>query len=49
MVDGDNGEWFWSIKADGTINTDEDKVKLRGDLDRSPLLFIPYPFFPILR
>lgn len=26
LIDGKNGEWFWSIKADGTINTDEDKA-----------------------
>lgn len=26
LIDGKNGEWFWSIKADGTINSDEDKA-----------------------
>jgi len=26
LVDRQNGEWFWSIKADGTINTTDDKA-----------------------
>jgi len=26
LVDEKNGEWFWSLKADGTINTDDDKA-----------------------
>ena len=26
LIDEKNGEWFWSLKADGTINTDDDKA-----------------------
>jgi mannobiose 2-epimerase len=26
LVDSDNGEWFWSIRADGTVNRDDDKA-----------------------
>jgi cellobiose epimerase len=26
IVDRQNGEWFWSIKADGTVNTVDDKA-----------------------
>lgn len=26
MVDSQNGEWFWSVRADGTINKDDDKA-----------------------
>jgi len=26
LVDRTNGEWFWSVKADGTINRDDDKA-----------------------
>jgi len=26
LIDSKNGEWFWSLKADGTINTIEDKA-----------------------
>lgn len=26
IVDRENGEWFWSMRADGTINRDEDKA-----------------------
>lgn len=26
LIDFDNGEWFWSIKANGQINKDEDKA-----------------------
>ncbi len=26
LVDADNGEWFWSIRADGTVNRDDDKA-----------------------
>ena len=26
LIDSKNGEWFWSLKADGTINTADDKA-----------------------
>ena len=26
LSDGVNGEWFWSIRADGTVNRDDDKA-----------------------
>ena len=26
LVDNDNGEWFWGIRADGTVNRAEDKA-----------------------
>ncbi len=26
LVDREKGEWFWSIKADGSANTDDDKA-----------------------
>lgn len=26
IIDGKDGEWFWSLKADGTVNTDDDKA-----------------------
>lgn len=26
IIDKENGEWFWSIRTDGTINYDEDKA-----------------------
>ncbi|MRR20986.1 N-acyl-D-glucosamine 2-epimerase [bacterium] len=26
LVDRDNGEWYWSIRADGTVNRDDDKA-----------------------
>ena len=26
LIDSKNGEWFWSLKADGTINTIDDKA-----------------------
>lgn len=26
LVDRQNGEWFWSVRADGSINRDEDKA-----------------------
>jgi mannobiose 2-epimerase len=26
LVDPENGEWFWSIRADGTVNRDDDKA-----------------------
>lgn len=26
LVDRENGEWFWSVRADGTVNRDEDKA-----------------------
>lgn len=26
LVDRENGEWFWSVRADGTVNHDEDKA-----------------------
>ncbi len=26
LVDHENGEWFWSIRADGTVNLDDDKA-----------------------
>ena len=26
LVDKENGEWFWSVRADGTLNRDEDKA-----------------------
>lgn len=26
LVDPSNGEWYWSIRADGTVNRDEDKA-----------------------
>ncbi len=26
ITDHDGGEWFWSIKADGTVNTEDDKA-----------------------
>ena len=26
LIDEKNGEWFWSLKADGAVNTDDDKA-----------------------
>ena len=26
LIDRENGEWFWSLRADGTINRDDDKA-----------------------
>ena len=26
MIDKEKGEWFWSIRADGTVNRDDDKA-----------------------
>ena len=26
LIDKENGEWFWSVRADGTLNRDEDKA-----------------------
>jgi mannobiose 2-epimerase len=26
LVDRQHGEWFWSIKADGSVNTADDKA-----------------------
>lgn len=26
LIDNRNGEWYWSIHADGTVNTDDDKA-----------------------
>lgn len=26
LIDWDNGEWYWSRRADGTLNTDDDKA-----------------------
>lgn len=26
LIDKENGEWFWSVRADGSINRDEDKA-----------------------
>lgn len=26
LIDRENGEWFWSVRADGTVNRDEDKA-----------------------
>ena len=26
LIDSKNGEWFWSLKTDGTINTADDKA-----------------------
>ena len=26
LIDRENGEWFWSIRADGTVNRDDDKA-----------------------
>ena len=26
LIDNRNGEWYWSIYADGTVNTDDDKA-----------------------
>jgi mannobiose 2-epimerase len=26
LTDRENGEWFWSIRADGTVNRDDDKA-----------------------
>ncbi len=26
LVDRENGEWFWSLRADGTVNRDDDKA-----------------------
>ena len=26
IIDRNNGEWFWSLRADGTQNTDDDKA-----------------------
>ena len=26
LIDRKNGEWFWSLRADGTVNHDEDKA-----------------------
>ena len=26
LIDGENGEWYWSRRADGSINRDEDKA-----------------------
>lgn len=28
MIDRENGEWFWSLRADGSINRDDDKAGL---------------------
>ena len=26
LIDRENGEWFWSVRADGTVNRDDDKA-----------------------
>ena len=26
IIDKENGEWFWSVRADGTVNRDDDKA-----------------------
>lgn len=26
IIDHDNGEWFWSLRSDGTVNRDDDKA-----------------------
>lgn len=26
LIDGEHGEWFWSLRADGTVNREEDKA-----------------------
>lgn len=26
LIDRENGEWYWSIRADGTVNREDDKV-----------------------
>lgn len=26
LIDNENGEWFWSLRADGTVNKDDDKA-----------------------
>ena len=26
LLDGGNGEWFWSVRADGSVNRDDDKA-----------------------
>ena len=26
LVDYEHGEWHWSVRADGTVNTDDDKA-----------------------
>ena len=26
LIDYKNGEWYWSMRADGTVNTDDDKA-----------------------
>ena len=26
LIDREHGEWFWSLRADGTINKEEDKA-----------------------
>lgn len=26
LIDRENGEWFWSLRADGTVNRDDDKA-----------------------
>lgn len=26
LIDPQNGEWYWSIRADGTVNTGDDKA-----------------------
>ena len=26
LIDHENGEWFWSVRADGTVNRDDDKA-----------------------
>ena len=26
LIDSNNGEWFWSIKSDGSVNTTDDKA-----------------------
>ncbi|KAA6305128.1 Cellobiose 2-epimerase [termite gut metagenome] len=29
LIDYENGEWFWSLRSDGTINRDDDKADFR--------------------
>ena len=26
LIDRENGEWYWSIRADGTVNREDDKA-----------------------
>ena len=26
IIDHDHGEWFWSLRSDGTVNRDDDKA-----------------------